>query len=202
MTVDGVGDGASTTVSLLRAWTPRLASRRHRRVTRWACSSSTSPTCSTCASSRTKARSWRSPTTPSPIADGENPLLPLVRVDGLRLVTSHRGLAMRARLRQLQWSYPNEQFAFMAQRVDRARLVELALAAWREPVRRMSRLPAASRRTSRRRDWCGSATGLRTSRCFRTWGMVDWRSAPRSCAAMERGDARLAARRSWLWPGF
>jgi carbamoyltransferase len=65
----------------------------------------------------------------SPIDDRENPLLPLVRVEGLQLVTSDGGYGMRARLQQLQWSYPNEQFAFMGQRVIERRLVELALAA-------------------------------------------------------------------------
>ena len=65
----------------------------------------------------------------SPIDDRENPLLALVRIDGLQVVTSDRGYGMRARLRNLQWSYPNEQFAFMAQRVIERRLVDLAGAA-------------------------------------------------------------------------
>ena len=62
----------------------------------------------------------------SPIPDAQNPLLDLVAVRAMRFETVARGPAMYERLRALQWSYPNEQFAYMAQRVVERRIVELA----------------------------------------------------------------------------
>ena len=52
----------------------------------------------------------------APVADADNPLLKLVSVQDLRFVTSAPGHALMATLRQLLWHYPNEQFAAMAQR--------------------------------------------------------------------------------------
>ena len=62
----------------------------------------------------------------SPIADEQNPLLDLVSVRGMQFVTAARGPGMYSKLRWLQWSYPNEQFAYMAQRVVERRLVDFA----------------------------------------------------------------------------
>ncbi len=53
----------------------------------------------------------------SPVPDEANPLLSLVRVENGRIRTTHPGHALFAPLQRIHWSYPNEQFAFMAQRV-------------------------------------------------------------------------------------
>ena len=53
----------------------------------------------------------------APIADEDNPLLPLVRVrDGL-IETSQPGHALRRSIADIHWRYANEQFAYLAQRV-------------------------------------------------------------------------------------
>ena len=52
----------------------------------------------------------------APIADDANPLLPLLRVHNGRIHTPYRQQALLARLKQVYWTYPSEQFAFMAQR--------------------------------------------------------------------------------------
>jgi carbamoyltransferase len=67
----------------------------------------------------------------SPIPDERNPMLPLLTASGLEFVTPVAGHRMRTPLRNLLWAYPNEQFAFMAQRtLERActALVSAALA--------------------------------------------------------------------------
>jgi carbamoyltransferase len=77
----------------------------------------------------------------APIPDRENPLLDYVRVQNGVIVTARPGHAMRRDLAAIHWRYPNEQFAHLAQRVveetstalarDAARLVgsrQLALA--------------------------------------------------------------------------
>ena len=53
----------------------------------------------------------------SPVPDKDNRLLPLVRVENGRIRTTRPGHALFATLKRIHWSYPNEQFAFMAQRV-------------------------------------------------------------------------------------
>jgi carbamoyltransferase len=62
----------------------------------------------------------------SPIADADNPLLALVSVEEgcLRMTTPSRRL--RPVLRRMQWSFPNEQFAFLAQRVVERAMEALA----------------------------------------------------------------------------
>jgi carbamoyltransferase len=67
----------------------------------------------------------------SPIADEVNPLLPLVRVEGGRLHMASPSRRLRPWLRRVQWSYPNEQFAFLAQRLVERTMEALA----RETVR-------------------------------------------------------------------
>jgi carbamoyltransferase len=62
----------------------------------------------------------------APVPDAQNPLLGLVATEGLEFRTAAGGRGMHGRLRALHWFYPNEQFAFMAQRVVEQRLVELA----------------------------------------------------------------------------
>ena len=63
----------------------------------------------------------------SPIADRDNPLLPLVRVQDGRLRMEVPSRRLRPVLRRVQWSYPNEQFAFLAQRVVERTMEALAL---------------------------------------------------------------------------
>ena len=67
----------------------------------------------------------------SPVGDGTNPLLPFVSVRGDTLETSVPGRRMRRALARVQWHYPNEQFAYMAQRVVESVVVDLARSAVR-----------------------------------------------------------------------
>ena len=67
----------------------------------------------------------------APIADEENPLLPLVRVrDGI-IQTVRPGHALRQSLARIHWRYANEQFAYLAQQVVQHTCVALALDAVR-----------------------------------------------------------------------
>jgi len=52
----------------------------------------------------------------SPIPDSENPLLPMIRVRDGVIETERAGHAMRPALARVHWRYPNEQFAYLAQR--------------------------------------------------------------------------------------
>ncbi len=58
-----------------------------------------------------------------------NPLREVLRVDGLRLITTVPGHALYAHLRQVHWRFPNEQFAWMAQDAVERACVELVGAA-------------------------------------------------------------------------
>ncbi len=62
----------------------------------------------------------------SPISDDANPMLPLIAVRGGVIQTEHPGHAMRAVLARIHWQYPNEQFAYLAQRVVEHVCVALA----------------------------------------------------------------------------
>jgi carbamoyltransferase len=53
----------------------------------------------------------------APIADADNPLLPLVRVRDGVIETARPGHGLRAALARIHWRYSNEQFAYLAQRV-------------------------------------------------------------------------------------
>ena len=53
----------------------------------------------------------------APIADADNPLLPLVTVRDGVIHATRPGHASRRMLARIQWRYANEQFAFLAQRV-------------------------------------------------------------------------------------
>ena len=53
----------------------------------------------------------------APIADADNPLLPWVRVRDGVIETERPGHALRPALARVHWRYPNEQFAYLAQRV-------------------------------------------------------------------------------------
>ena len=67
----------------------------------------------------------------APIADKDNPLLDLVQVRDGVIHTTLAGYALRRRLAAIHWHYPNEQFAFLAQRVVERTMVALALDAVR-----------------------------------------------------------------------
>lgn len=67
-----------------------------------------------------------------PIADADNPMLDLIAVDGMRLRCRYGSLAMYAELKKLLWRYPSEQFAYMAQRTLEVKVCELARNCLRE----------------------------------------------------------------------
>jgi carbamoyltransferase len=67
-----------------------------------------------------------------PVADADNPLLDLIRVENGRIVLAKTGAALRRTLAALHWHVANEQFARMAQRAVEWTCVELA----RDAVRR------------------------------------------------------------------
>jgi carbamoyltransferase len=61
-----------------------------------------------------------------------NPLATLLQAQGLRFSTALPGHALYGRLRRLQWSFPNEQFARMAQETLEVAVVDVVRAAVRE----------------------------------------------------------------------
>jgi carbamoyltransferase len=61
----------------------------------------------------------------SPIADEANPLLGLVRVRDGVIQTARPGHALLRPLARIHWRYPNEQFAFLAQRAVERTVVAL-----------------------------------------------------------------------------
>jgi carbamoyltransferase len=67
----------------------------------------------------------------APVPDAENPLLTLFTVRDGVLTAKIPGHAMMAHLRSVQWSFPNEQFAYIAQRTVEDVCVRLALDAVR-----------------------------------------------------------------------
>ena len=62
----------------------------------------------------------------APIADGDNPLLPWVRVKDGVIETEWPGHAFRRHLARVHWGFPNEQFAYLAQRTVEHAAVALA----------------------------------------------------------------------------
>lgn len=62
----------------------------------------------------------------APIEDADNPLLAMVGVRDGRITTGRPGHAMRDGLASIHWRYANEQFAFLAQRVVEQTCVRLA----------------------------------------------------------------------------
>jgi carbamoyltransferase len=67
----------------------------------------------------------------APVADTDNPMLGLVRADGLRIRTAGSARTLRRALRRLHWRHPNEQFAAMAQRTVERVVADLAREACR-----------------------------------------------------------------------
>jgi carbamoyltransferase len=62
----------------------------------------------------------------APIADEENPLFALIRVRDGAIDTSQSGHALRRTLSRIHWRYSNEQFAYLSQRVVERTCVDLA----------------------------------------------------------------------------
>lgn len=62
----------------------------------------------------------------SPVDDDRNPMLALVETGGGRIRFKQTGHALYSALKRIHWQYPNEQFAFMAQRTLERILVQFA----------------------------------------------------------------------------
>src|SRR4029079_8169770 len=62
----------------------------------------------------------------APIADEDNPLLPLVRVRDGVIETACAGHALKRTLAGVHWRYSNQQVAYLSQRVVEATCVGLA----------------------------------------------------------------------------
>ena len=60
-----------------------------------------------------------------PIADDKNPLLDFIEIKGLNVLCKYSTLRMYDELKKILWSYPSEQFAYMAQRTLEVKIVEL-----------------------------------------------------------------------------
>lgn len=60
-----------------------------------------------------------------PIADQENPLLDLVHIEGMQVRCKYSSLRMYDELKKILWKYPSEQFAYMAQRTLEVKITEL-----------------------------------------------------------------------------
>jgi carbamoyltransferase len=91
----------------------------------------------------------------SPIADEDNPLVPWIQVRDGVLETARPGHSSRKALSKIHWRYPNEQFAYLAQRVVERTCASLA----RDAVRLtgISRLALAG----------GVVSNIRAARCIR-----------------------------------
>ncbi len=60
-----------------------------------------------------------------PIADHENPLLDFVHIEGMQVRCRYSSLRMYDELKKILWKYPSEQFAYMAQRTLEVKITEL-----------------------------------------------------------------------------
>ncbi len=128
LTIDGVGDGLSSTVSLYeRGRLERIAatSARHspgiffEHVTNLL----------NMRELEDEGKVMALADYASPVDDAANPLIELIDTSGLQFITPLPGHALVSRLREILWYYPNEQFAFMAQRALERACVRLALEA-------------------------------------------------------------------------
>lgn len=60
-----------------------------------------------------------------PVPDRENPLLDFMRVEGLQIRCRYTSLRLYDELKKILWRYPSEQFAYMAQRTLEVKICEL-----------------------------------------------------------------------------
>src|SRR6185295_9667710 len=125
LTIDGVGDGLSSTISIFR-------DGRLRRVAASTARSSLGVFFEHVTSLlnmrelEDEGKVMALADYAAPIADADNPLLQWIRVrDGI-VETRRAGHRLRRALARIQWRYPNEQFAYLAQRVVEQTCVALA----------------------------------------------------------------------------
>lgn len=60
-----------------------------------------------------------------PVPDDENPMLDFVKVEGMELRCMYSTLRMYDELKKILWKYPSEQFAYMAQKTLEVKICEL-----------------------------------------------------------------------------
>ena len=60
-----------------------------------------------------------------PVPDDENPLLEFIEINGLEVRCKYATLRMYRELRKILWRFPSEQFAYMAQRTLEVKIVTL-----------------------------------------------------------------------------
>ncbi|MCG6552510.1 MAG: hypothetical protein L7F77_09300 [Candidatus Magnetominusculus sp. LBB02] len=60
-----------------------------------------------------------------PVEDSKNPMMELFSVSGVNVAARYGSLEMYERLKKILWRYPSEQFAFMAQRTLEAKVIAL-----------------------------------------------------------------------------
>ncbi|MGH9139773.1 MAG: carbamoyltransferase N-terminal domain-containing protein, partial [Vicinamibacterales bacterium] len=125
LTIDGVGDGLSCTISAFRDG----------RLTRVAASSARSSLgvffehvtgLLNMRELEDEGKVMALADYAAPIADEDNPLLSWIEVRDGVLHTTRPGHASRRALAKIHWHYPNEQFAYLAQRVVERTCVALA----------------------------------------------------------------------------
>jgi len=154
VTIDGVGDGLSSTISTFR----------NGRLQRVAASSARSSlgvffehvtSLLNMRELEDEGKVMALADYASPIADEDNPLVPWIQVRDGVLETARPGHSSRKALSKIHWRYPNEQFAYLAQRVVERTCAALA----RDAVRLtgISRLALAG----------GVVSNIRAARCIR-----------------------------------
>jgi carbamoyltransferase len=154
LTIDGVGDGLSSTISTFR-------DGQLRRVTASSARSSLGVFFEHVTSLlnmrelEDEGKVMALADYAAPIADEENPLLTWIRVTDGVLSTVRPGRSARRALSKIHWQYPNEQFAYLAQRVVERTCVALARDAVRLTGHR--RLALAG----------GVVSNIRAARCIR-----------------------------------
>lgn len=115
VTIDGLGDGLSATISTFRAGTlTRVVSS----PARWSLGVFFEHVTNllNMRELEDEGKVMALADYASPIPDDQNPLLPLVRVRDGVIETEQSGHALRRLLARIHWRYSNEQFAYLAQR--------------------------------------------------------------------------------------
>jgi carbamoyltransferase len=125
LTIDGVGDGLSSTISIFRDG----------RLTRVAASPARCSlgvffehvtTLLNMRELEDEGKVMALADYAAPVPDEDNPLLSWIRVRDGVIETAHPTRGLRRALATVQWRYPNEQFAYLAQRVVEETCVALA----------------------------------------------------------------------------
>ena len=125
LTIDGVGDGLSATVS-------SFADRGLRRIAATPARDSLGvffehvTTALNMRELEDEGKVMALADYSAPVEDRDNPLLPLVGVQGLEITLARAGHGLARAVRRVQWHVPNEQLAAMAQRVVERTVVRLA----------------------------------------------------------------------------